>query len=847
MLWKITEPGVTKSSENGAKSTDRLSSRRGLVVLGAAAIVVAALASWILLRSGIAAATLAWLLPVSVVAPGVAFLFALYRRLGLRPGGGGMTGVLRGAFESLPSPRIIIDPGGKAIYANAAFYEIFGKEHRSPVAALEAVLGHDTESTIQIERVRKSAMEGRAAHIELRLADTSGEPEWRNVSAMPLDGYPGYVLMLVEDTTSRRDMERIIREEQSKLVDFLDNSPVGFYSVDGEGRFIFANQTFAGWLGRTPEDILSGGHALHDFIVTGEAGAGAAYDPFGGDGSSTSGEVLLRGPLGRTFQAQISQSVVRTDHDTLRTRSVVRDLSPQREWEKALRDSEQQFQRIFEDAPVGIALIGLDGRIVQCNQAFKAVVTIDRRDLAGIELTQLVTEDDREEVTAAFADAAAGKGSATPVEVHPRDRSDSATSLYLNAVPDEMGNIVEIIAHCLDTTEQRNLEVQFAQSQKMQAVGQLAGGMAHDFNNLLTAMIGFCDLLLLRHRPGEQSFADIMQIKQNANRAASLVRQLLAFSRQQTLKPVVLAVTDVLAELGHLLRRLVGENIEVKMVHGRDLGLVRFDQGQMEQVIINLVVNARDAMPDGGVVMIRTSNVAIDDPIRLGHEMLPPGDFVLIEVIDEGEGISKANIGRIFEPFFSTKEVGAGTGLGLSTVYGIVKQTNGFVFVDSEPGQGAKFKVFLPRHQANADEVAEAAGEADKAEPPQDLTGAGTVLLVEDEDPVRLFSARALRNKGYTVLEAESGEAAMNHVVKADQAIDLLITDVVMPRMDGPSLIREVRQRRPEIKVICISGYAEDAFRKKLDHSADIHFLPKPFSLNQLAGKVKEVLRAPAA
>ncbi len=526
---------------------------------------------------------------------------------------------------------------------------------------------------------------------------------------------------------------------------------------------------------------------------------------------------------------------------------MVRDLSRQREWEQALHESEQQFQRIFEDAPIGIALIGRDGRIVQCNPAFKTVAMVDQRDLTGVELTQLVAEEDCAEVATAFADAVAGKGAAILVEVHPRDHSDLATSLYLNAVSDENGKVVEVVAHCLDTTEQRNLEVQFAQSQKMQAVGQLAGGVAHDFNNLLTAMIGFCDLLLLRHRPGEQSFADIMQIKQNANRAASLVRQLLAFSRQQTLKPTVLAVTDVLAELGHLLLRLVGENIEVKMVHGRDLGPVRFDQGQMEQVIINLVVNARDAMPDGGVVMIRTSNVANDDPMQLGHELLPPGDFVLIEVIDEGEGISKANIGRIFEPFFSTKEVGAGTGLGLSTVYGIVKQTDGFIFVDSEPGQGATFKVFLPRHQAGADEVTAAAGAAEEVETPQDLTGAGTVLLVEDEDPVRLFSARALRNKGYTVLEAESGEAAMNLVINEDQPIDLLITDVVMPRMDGPSLIREVRQRRPEIKVICISGYAEDAFRKKLDRSADIHFLPKPFSLNQLAGKVKEVMRTPVA
>src|SRR5471030_2534137 len=230
-----------------------------------------------------------------------------------------------------------------------------------------------------------------------------------------------------------------------------------------------------------------------------------------------------------------------------------------------------------------------------------------------------------------------------------------------------------LILHFIDTTEQKNLEIQFAQSQKMQAVGQLAGGVAHDFNNLLTAMIGFCDLLLLRFRPGDPSFADIMQIKQNANRAANLVRQLLAFSRQQTLQPRILNITDVLAELSHLLRRLIGENIELKMVHGRDLGLVKVDQGQLEQVIINLVVNGRDAMLSGGALTIRTSNVKNAFPLRRGHEVMPAGDYVLVEVTDSGIGIPKENLERIFKPFFSTKEIGSGTGLGLSTVYGIVR------------------------------------------------------------------------------------------------------------------------------------------------------------------------------
>jgi two-component system cell cycle sensor histidine kinase/response regulator CckA len=379
----------------------------------------------------------------------------------------------------------------------------------------------------------------------------------------------------------------------------------------------------------------------------------------------------------------------------------------------------------------------------------------------------------------------------------------------------------------------------------MQAVGQLAGGVAHDFNNLLTAMIGFCDLLLLRHRAGDQSFADIMQIKQNANRAASLVRQLLAFSRQQTLRPKVLDVTDTLAELSQLLRRLIGQHVVLKIVHGRDLGLVRVDQGQFEQVVINLAVNARDAMPTGGSLTVRTSNVSVPEPVDVAHETMPPGEYVRIEVIDSGVGIPKAVQARIFEPFFTTKPVGMGTGLGLSTVYGIVRQTGGFILVDSEsepsPNPGTTFAIYLPRHAGGAADDKPASEEIERADP--DLTGSATVLLVEDEDPVRLFTARALRNKGYRVIEAKSGEVALELMAGHSERIDVLITDAVMPVIDGPSLIKLVRDQRPDIRVICISGHTDEALRQRIATAGDVLFLPKPFSLKQLALRVKEVTR----
>jgi two-component system cell cycle sensor histidine kinase/response regulator CckA len=526
--------------------------------------------------------------------------------------------------------------------------------------------------------------------------------------------------------------------------------------------------------------------------------------------------------------------------DSLRTRSVVRDLTPEREREETLRLSRLRFQRFFANAPVGIALLDQQGRLDEVNRALGELFGTPSSDLAGKELVRFLSAESQSEVSLKITAAAKGQVIPRPVEVRVSGPRDKSASLFISRLGAAEEGEARVILYFIDTSEQKSLETQFAQSQKMQAVGQLAGGVAHDFNNLLTAMIGFCDLLLLRFRPGDPSFADIMQIKQNANRAANLVRQLLAFSRQQTLQPRVLSITDVLAELSHLLRRLIGENIELKVVHGRDLGLVKVDQGQLEQVIINLAVNARDAMSGGGTLTIRTANMSSEYPMRRGHEVMPPGEYVLAEVTDTGVGIPRENLIRIFEPFFSTKEVGSGTGLGLSTVYGIVKQTGGFVFVDSEPGKGAQFSIFLPRHQGGEAAVGARADLSDS--PARDLTGAGTVLLVEDEDPVRLFSARALRNKGYKVIEAKSGEAALEVITSGSEKVELLITDVVMPKMDGPNLVKLVRELHPDMKVIFISGYTEDAFRKRLDRDSDIHFLPKPFSLKQLASKVKEVM-----
>lgn len=500
----------------------------------------------------------------------------------------------------------------------------------------------------------------------------------------------------------------------------------------------------------------------------------------------------------------------------------------------------------LEYAPVGVVFLGKGGRMLAANEAFRNFTGAGRNaaGLAGKSFADYVDAEDREAAERYLEECGSGPGESIEVQLVGREGEEGTEVAVFcrNLEAGEGPDGAQRALYLIDIGRRRQLEAQVAQSQKMQAVGQLAGGVAHDFNNLLTAMNGYCDLLLVRHRPGDQSFSDVMQVKQNANRAANLVRQLLAFSRQQTMIARVLDVTETLADLSHLLRRLIGENITLEISHGRDLAPIRVDQGQLEQVVINLVVNARDACPGGGTITMKTFDFVTDTPVRQGDDMMPAGRYVRLDVSDTGTGIDEEIIGRIFEPFFSTKEVGQGTGLGLSTVYGIVKQINGFINVYSTVGVGTTFSIFLPAYEGEV--TLSAAGESalDSAEARKDLTGVETIMLVEDEDPVRLFGARALRNKGYKVIEARNGEAALQLLSDKSEEIDLLITDVVMPGMDGPTLVRKVREDRPGLRVICISGYSEDALRQRIEQDTNIHFLPKPFSLKQLAGTVKDVL-----
>jgi two-component system, cell cycle sensor histidine kinase and response regulator CckA len=484
----------------------------------------------------------------------------------------------------------------------------------------------------------------------------------------------------------------------------------------------------------------------------------------------------------------------------------------------------------FEHAPIGLAVVAQGGTIIEANAPFCRFFEIVGA-AKGRALSELVAASDSPSLAGAIERAA--REISTAVFVHAAERVERLAEIHLRRIPEAE----RIVLYLLDVSEQKALETRVAQSQKMQAIGQLAGGVAHDFNNLLTVIIGNSEFLLMRHPAGDPSFREINEVHQNALRAATLVGQLLAFSRQQTLQPRVLALRDAIGELALMLRRLLREGVELKLEHGSDLWPVRADETQISNALINLVINARDAMPKGGTVTIATENETVHHPVVLGTGTMPAGDYVRIDVGDTGVGIPRDHLEKIFDPFFTTKPVGQGTGLGLATVYGIIKQTGGFVTVESEVGKGTLFQIFLPRDKG---EVADAP-EAERA-PPRDITGQETILLVEDEEAVRSFAARALKLRGYQVLEAAGGEEALDVVRRHAGGIHLLITDVVMPNMDGPTLVRAVRRLRPEIAVIFMSGYAEEAFRRNEENAAVLHFLPKPFGLKQLAAKVKDVL-----
>ena len=500
------------------------------------------------------------------------------------------------------------------------------------------------------------------------------------------------------------------------------------------------------------------------------------------------------------------------------------------------------LEALLSQLPLGLAMADRDGRLLFANSAFLRAAGRDGQK-PPVYPTDLVVREDKGALSDAIRRFGQGPAASGDIAIRLGSQPDEPVSLSLAGVRG-LGEAAVLLG-LTDSTEETRLKRQVAQATKMQAVGQLAGGVAHDFNNVLTAILGTCDLMLMRHTPGDSDYDDIQQIRANSNRAASLTRQLLAFSRQQTLRPVVLQLPDVVSDVSQMLKRLIGEKIQLMVTHDRNLGPVRADPSQLEQVIVNLAVNARDAInsvkpgarADGGRLTLATKRITATDVRAMRSEIIPAGEYTALVVQDTGNGIAPEHLAKIFEPFFTTKEQGKGTGLGLSTVYGIVKQSGGFIFADSEVGKGTKFTVYLPVNHATQ----VSAPSAPVASPRSEWAGGGSILLVEDEDSVRHVAERALSRQGYGVTSACDGEEGLE-LVRNGETFDLVVSDVVMPVMDGPAMAREIRAIAPGLPVLFMSGYAEEQLRKDIDIE-NMYFLPKPFSIQQISEKVEEILR----
>lgn len=790
---------------------------------------------------------------------GLFMLFALaagHMRIGARLPAGDL---LKAALDSSDEPALIASASGNVLYWNPAHEAMFGRSQSGALAALEAAFGGDQESSQAFFRLNRAAERGELRREEFRLKATplaARRPMWLRLTVRPfasperdLDASKREALVLwqIADITEERMREaQKIGGLEAALAGF-DSMPMGFLSVANDGTVTHVNATFEGWLGFTRGEIRAraamlgdlagedGARLLTELARETEAGRRAIDLDLAREDGRIVPLTLYAEPAGAGFTlTALNRSV-----------SGLSDRSG---------GSEIRFSHFFQSAPFGIATLDRAGRIASANTAFLRMLPEGRPQngaLAADVLGAQADDDERAKIIEGLSAVLSGRGNVAPIDFKSGDKPNQAGNIkeqlhrraYMSPLVSGEGEEAAAL-YLIDTTEQKALEQRVVQSQKMEAVGKLAGGIAHDFNNVLTAIIGNSELLLKRTKAGDPAYTDLMNIRSAANRAASLVANLLGFSRKQTQQVTVLNIGEVLTDLSPILKTSVGEKIDLKMRSERDLWYVKADKTQIDNVIINLCVNARDAMPDGGSLTLRTRNVSEREALKMERAGFTPGEYVLIEVEDTGTGMSPEVMAKIFEPFFTTKGVGKGTGLGLASVYGVVKQSGGFIMPESEIGKGTTFRVYLPRYVPEDNEIEQVspAKQASRLDAKAvDLTGTGCVLLVEDEVDVRQFAVRALRLQGYQVLEASDGLEALEVMQANAGKVDIVVSDVVMPEMDGPTLFKELRKNNPSIKVIFVSGYPNEAFREALG-SDDFAFLPKPFSLPQLALKVKEEL-----
>lgn len=725
----------------------------------------------------------------------------------------------------------ITDRANRLVCANSSFEGWFGSNHAPPRLSL------DPNSADLLNRIARAAWRDGASGEDLTV--TSGEDAW-NASAARA-GRAGDYLVWRFTRVERVEPAKVLGQYLSgSLGRMLGEAGISAALVAADGAIRSVNPAFAERASGDGTASLAG----QDFVTLLRSDERERIF-FAREGRKGSPQMLVHVPF---HDPQDDDVPLEEEPGLMLLLDSGIGLGG---WASDTKGQTPQLEALLERLPLGLAATDRDGHILFANPAFRRAAGIDEGDLPPYP-SDLVIPQDKTAMSDAVRRYGKGPASSGDIALRLRGQPDEPVSLGLSGVRG-LGEAA-VLLNLSDSTEEARLKRQVAQATKMQAVGQLAGGVAHDFNNVLTAIIGYCDLMLLRHTPGDSDYDDIQQIKANSNRAASLTRQLLAFSRQQTLQPEVIQLPDVLSEVSQLLKRLLGAKITLRVNHDRGLGAVRADPSQLEQVIVNLAVNARDAIQSGkngeqatGTLTFATRRVAAQDIRRMGSEIIPAGDYTALIAEDTGGGIPPEVLTKIFEPFFTTKDLGKGTGLGLSTVYGIVKQSGGFIFASNAKDsggriRGARFTIYLPVHHISEEELAKE--QAAKALPDhtRDWSGGGHILLVEDEDMVRAVAERALTRQGYTVTAAADGDEGLEAVQEGGE-FDLVVSDVVMPHVDGPAMAREIRKIHPDLPVLFMSGYAEAQLRSEIDFDA-MHFISKPFSVQQIADKVGEVMAA---
>lgn len=747
----------------------------------------------------------------------------------------------------------LTDVSGAIVQANASCKMLSGFDSAKTVFSLLSPLQNAEQA---IYRLSAKALAGKSAQEDIHAI----KPLWITDRDQQHSSYSlsvrlinirgeAFLIWQLRDISSTRETNEPMFYKQQGAINYLDNAPVGFLSVSHQGTIRYLNATLAKWLdidlSKFKTDELTFDDVFHtdkqvlrwtQILQKIDQSNGCYRFSVDWPGKKSEHSSFIAFATVQMGEVGVEKSY----------QFVLVPIPDQSDMGNVFKNVSDVFRYYFENSPIAIAIVGKQGALLDVNRPFSLLFNIKRDDRNKKAVSDLVAESNKDEISALMQKIAVGGRLSLTTEVSLANNENRHFRLFFLGLSNDFQPLTNEIAilSAIETTAQKTLEDKMAQGQKLQAVGQLAGGIAHDFNNVLTAIIMSCDLLLASHRSSDPAHADLINIKNNANRAASLVQQLLAFSRRQTLRPEVVDLTELLSDVRNLLMPLLGSNIHLKFNHGRDLWDVKVDQASFQRVLMNLVINARDAMPAGGTITISTTNVDRQKITDLGFDGLTSGDYVELDVKDTGTGIPKAVQEKMFEPFFTTKEVGKGTGLGLSMVYGIVKQTGGNIYCESEEGAGTTFRIFLPRFVANAsnDEPKKIEPTKSQVEKNADLSGTATVLLVEDEAAVRMGGVRALQSRGYTVLEAENGLEALDVIAEHNGAIDLVVSDVVMPEMDGPTLLGEMRAKYPDIKFVFVSGYAKDAFAKNLPQDAVFGFLSKPFTLKQLAMKVKEML-----